>query len=75
MKKLILAVVFVVPILIIAEANDHSTTLEESKKLFAAANEPKEMWIVPYAEHGDLFKVAPTDYEKRVSTFFQNRLR
>ena len=64
-----------IPLLIIAGENDHHTTLEESKQLFAAANEPKEMWIVPNAEHGDLFKVAPTDYEKRVSTFFQNTLR
>ena len=46
MKKLILAVVLAVPILIIAKENDYHTTLEESKQLFAVANEPKELWIV-----------------------------
>lgn len=64
-----------VPTLIIAGENDHHTTLEESKQLFTAANEPKELWVVPTAEHGDLFKVAPQDYEKRVLAFFQNALR
>lgn len=64
-----------IPLLIIAGENDQHTTLEESKQLFAAANEPKELWIVSNAKHEDLFKVAPTDYEKRVTTFFQNTLR
>ena len=75
MKKLILAVALVVPIQIIGGENDHHATLEESRQLFAAANEPKELWIVQNAEHGDLFKVAPSDYEKRVLAFFQNTLR
>ena len=64
-----------IPTMIIAGENDRHTTLEESKQLFAAANEPKELWIVQNAEHGDLFKVAPSDYEKRVLAFFQNTLR
>lgn len=64
-----------IPLLIIAGENDQHATLEESKQLFAVANEPKELWIVPNAEHEDLFKVVPTDYEKRVTTFFQNTLR
>ncbi len=64
-----------IPVLIIAGENDRHTTLEESKQLFGAANEPKEMWIVPRAAHQDLSKIAPAEYEKRVSRFFQNALR
>lgn len=64
-----------IPLLLIAGENDHHTTLEESKQLFDAANEPKGMWIVPRAEHQDLSKVAPAGYEKRVLDFFQKTLR
>lgn len=63
------------PVLIIAGENDRHTTLEESKQLFDAASEPKEMWIVPQAEHADLFKVAPAEYERRVLGFFEKNLR
>lgn len=63
------------PVLIIAGENDKHTTLEESKQLFNTANEPKELWIVPRAEHQDLSKAAPAEYEKRVLDFFQNTLK
>ncbi len=64
-----------IPVLIIAGENDRHTTIEESKQLFSALNEPKQMWIVPYAAHQDLSKIAPAEYEKRVYRFFQNTLR
>lgn len=64
-----------IPVMIIAGENDQHTTFEESKQLFDAANEPKEMWSVPRAEHQDLLKVAPADYEKRVLDFFHKNLR
>ncbi len=64
-----------IPVLIIAGENDKHTTIEESKQLFEAANEPKDLWIVPRAEHQDLSKVAPAEYEKRILDFFQNILK
>lgn len=64
-----------IPVLVIAGENDEHTTLEESKQLFRAANEPKELWIVPRAAPEDLLKIAPAEDEKRVSRFFQNTLR
>lgn len=63
------------PLLLIAGENDKHTTLEESKQLFATANEPKELWIVPKAVHEDLFKVAPTDYQTKILNFFEKNLR
>lgn len=63
------------PTFFIVGENDHHTTLEESRQLFESANQPKNLWIVPQAEHGDLQKVAPKDYEQKVLEFFQNNLR
>jgi uncharacterized protein len=64
-----------IPVQVIAGENDIHTTLEESKQLFEAANQPKEMWIVPNAEHSDLHKVSPKDYEQKVLQFFALTLR
>ncbi len=64
-----------VPKLLIVGEKDKHTTLEESRQLFAAATETKELWIVPNAEHGDLHKFAPQDYENKVLNFFEKTLR
>lgn len=63
------------PIFIIAGENDHHTTLAESRQLFEAANQPKDLWVVSQAEHGDLLKNAPKDYEQKVLGFFETTLR
>jgi hypothetical protein len=42
------------------------STLAESRQLFESANQPKDLWIVPQAEHGDFLKNAPQDYEEKV---------
>lgn len=63
------------PKLFIAGAEDEHTTLEESVRLFDAACEPKQIWIVNGAKHQDLHKAAKEQYEKRVLGFFQQTLR
>lgn len=63
------------PLLLIAGEKDVHTTLEESNELFAKASEPKEMWVVPGAEHGDLLQISPPEYENRVTTFFAKTLK
>ena len=37
--------------------------------LFAAAPEPKSLWIVDGAEHVDLHAYAPAEYERRIGGF------
>jgi len=39
-------------------------------RIFAAANSPKQLWIVPGAGHVDLHAYAKTEYEARVGRFF-----
>jgi pimeloyl-ACP methyl ester carboxylesterase len=38
--------------------------------LYAAANEPKELWIVPGAGHAGYILAQPDEYQQRILTFF-----
>jgi fermentation-respiration switch protein FrsA (DUF1100 family) len=62
------------PKLFIVGAEDQHTTLSESEQLFAAAAEPRELWIVERAKHVDLYAVQKEEYERRVLSFFKGRL-
>jgi fermentation-respiration switch protein FrsA (DUF1100 family) len=62
------------PVLVVAGSRDEHTTLAESRELFAAATEPKQMWVVDGAKHQDLLRYDPTGYEEHVVEFL-NRLR
>lgn len=64
-----------VPVLVIAGEADLHTTLEESRRLFSAAPEPKALWIVPRAAHGDLLAAGGAEYQRRVLMFFRRYLR
>ncbi len=66
---------FEIPLLEIAAENDRHTTLAESRQLFEAANEPKQLWIVPNAEHQDLYKLTPESYQEKITNFFEKTLR
>ncbi len=62
------------PVYIIHGDADAATTPENAKLLYAAAAEPKTMWLVPGAGHADSHKVAPQEYEQRVLDFFKQTL-
>jgi fermentation-respiration switch protein FrsA (DUF1100 family) len=57
------------PVLIAAGDIDRHTTLPETRRIYAAANEPKELWIVQGAAHVDLHSFTPVAYEARISEF------
>src|SRR5215813_13998262 len=61
--------------LFIAGAKDRHTKLAESRELFAAASEPKELWVVEEAAHVDVHQIAKEEYERRILDFFEKRLR
>src|SRR5215813_8373 len=63
------------PKLFIAGAKDRHTKLPESLELFAAASEPKELWVVDEAAHADVHSMAKEEYERRILDFFEKRLR
>jgi fermentation-respiration switch protein FrsA (DUF1100 family) len=62
------------PVLVVAGSRDQHTTLEESRELFAAAAEPKQMWIVEGAKHQDLLGYDPIGYEEHVVGFLNRNL-
>lgn len=63
------------PKLFIVGAEDRHTTLEESRQMFSAASEPKELWVVGGAKHVDLYPLVKGEYEQRVLSFFRKYLR
>jgi dipeptidyl aminopeptidase/acylaminoacyl peptidase len=56
------------PVLLIY--GEHEAGRGGAERLFNAAREPKQMWIVPGAGHGGYIGAAPQEYEQRVVTFF-----
>jgi fermentation-respiration switch protein FrsA (DUF1100 family) len=62
------------PILVISGAKDLHTTAAQTRALFAAANPPKELWIVPGAAHVDLARYDPRGYDDHVLPFLERHL-
>jgi len=63
------------PVLIASGGLDQRTTERETRELFGAAPEPKELWIVDGASHEDLYRHSPAEYETRVLGFLDRNLR
>jgi uncharacterized protein len=63
------------PVFIIAGDKDRLIPAENGRKLFAAAKEPKELWIIPNADHGATLAAAGSVYEKRVAEFFDRNMK
>ena len=55
------------PVLLIYGEHEAESGLEQ----YAAAHEPKELWIVPNGTHGRNHIAAPEEYEQRVVEFFE----
>jgi len=63
------------PVLVASGTADRHTTLEETRRIFAAATDPRELWTVEGAAHVDLQRYAPKAYEARVLPFLARYLR
>ena len=63
-----------VPKLFIVGEYDRHTLLSESQEFFEAARMPKEFWVVPGAQHEDLYQVAQAEYERRVLAMLSKHL-
>jgi pimeloyl-ACP methyl ester carboxylesterase len=63
------------PVLVAAGSIDRHTTLAETERIYAAASEPKELWVVAGAAHVDLHAFDSKSYEARVSAFLAKHLR
>jgi pimeloyl-ACP methyl ester carboxylesterase len=62
------------PLQIVHGGNDGHVPPINSQWNFAAAGNPKSIWIVPGAPHGQSDQVAPQEYQQRLVAFFSQNL-
>ncbi len=58
------------PVLIMHGEADTAIPVSEAYRLFRAAREPKELWVVPGAGHRQIEAVQPEEYRRRLVQFF-----
>lgn len=63
------------PILIIHGLADKLVPVDNSLRNYAAARQPKQLWLVPGAGHGQSRVVAGAAYNQRVVAFFRRALK
>jgi fermentation-respiration switch protein FrsA (DUF1100 family) len=63
------------PLLLISGTDDQHTKVAETERLFDAAPQPKEIWIVPGGGHFNMHAYAGKEYENRISGFLERYLR
>ena len=59
------------PVFVIGGSADRHTTEANTRWLFAAAPEPKQLWILPGVAHVDFLDVARAEYQSRVLAFLE----
>jgi pimeloyl-ACP methyl ester carboxylesterase len=55
------------PVLILHGAEDTTVPPSHARRLYAAANEPKTLVLIPGAEHNDVFVVGEEEYTKAIA--------
>ncbi len=63
------------PILLIQGMRDSIVDPQDAPLLYAAAKEPKELWLLPNAEHCGAYFEDRREYVQKVSAFFDLHLR
>lgn len=58
------------PVLVIHGEADRLIPVAEGRSLYAAANEPKALWLVPQVGHAGAYFAAPDEYIARLDAFF-----
>jgi pimeloyl-ACP methyl ester carboxylesterase len=63
-----------VPVFILHGTADDLIKSRYSEQVFAAANEPKELWLINGAKHNDMAEVGGEEYNRRVVGFIERVL-
>ena len=58
-----------VPLLVIHGEDDEIIPVDMGRRVFAAAPEPKELYIIPYSHHNDTYLVGGKTYFERLRAF------
>lgn len=62
------------PLLVIGGELDHTVPAKMAEELFHAAREPKELYVIPGADHGDYVAKGGATYEAKLVEFFDRSL-
>lgn len=62
------------PVFYIHGAEDASVPPGMSQQLYRATPEPKELWLVPGADHNDVIEVAGQDFQRRIHQFLADHM-
>ncbi len=62
------------PVFVIHGADDMLTDPRSARRIYAALQGPKELWMVPNCEHARAPEVASDEYRRRVNGFFKHAL-
>jgi len=63
------------PLLVASGTEDQHTPWPETERIFAAGKQPKELWAVQGAAHGDLYLYDRAAYQARILKFFSMYLQ
>ena len=63
------------PILLIHGEKDSMIDPHDARLLYAAAGEPKELWMVPDADHCGAYFIDRSAYSTKIAAFFDSHLR
>ena len=58
------------PLFIIQGSNDQRMPVTEGQGLYETAREPKDIWVIQGADHGDAYDMAGPEYQKRILDFY-----
>ncbi len=62
------------PVLMIGCSEDPVVPPDLLRELYTALPEPKQLWMVPGAQHGRVYELAPQEYPRRLVEFFRSAL-
>jgi len=62
------------PVLLVHGEQDDTLPVQNSRDLYAAAHDPKALYLIPGAHHADLFEVGGEGYAQRIVAFMQTAL-
>ena len=62
------------PLLLVYGSEEHAARFDLTKRIFDAACDPKDLWIVPGAAHGQYAAVDPDELKAKLVGFFSRGL-
>jgi fermentation-respiration switch protein FrsA (DUF1100 family) len=63
-----------IPLFLVHGEADTTIPPSYSRQVYANANSPKELWLIPGARHDNMWDVGGKEYQDRIVAFFEQHL-